>query len=366
MRGTGAVPVLAPGGRSICVPREFEPVLERLATESAAHFGAPDVRLVPVAFADRQPSFVVRVGAWFPGEEVPRTHLFVKVFKPRPSHTLEQMRARVVRDFESTRRIHEAMAAYPDLGTVTPVACYPDHLAVITEETRGETLAAFVETRARWFPGARELGDLVAVLARTGRWVRAFQSIDPQPGEIALAALRSYIDVRLERLVREPLARLTETQRSRVLRHLDALGRLVPPADLAEVSIHADLAPGNVLVAGRRIVVLDFAMMRRGSRLHDLSRLYVQLELLNGKPQFQRHVVKALQRALLQGFDPDLTDSHPLFRLLLVLHRINHLNTLAVRREHFPATLYNAHLRRQHRRWLEREVSSTERAGATQ
>lgn len=343
-------------------PHPCGPVLEKLREEAAVHFDAPDVRLTPVAFEERVFSYVLRVAVHGPGEDRPRSHVYIKVFKPRPSGRGQTMHDRIVHDFETTRRTREAMSGWDDVGAVRPVACYPEHLAIVTEETRGQTLGAFLQARARWFPGRQALQELGDIIATVGRWVRAFQTIDQRPGRISLSESRDYVDLRLERLVRERSAPFTEVDRSRVLSHIDTLARLVTPSDLADVMVHADLAPGNVVVDGHRVVVLDFAMTHRGSLMLDISRLYVQLDLMRAKPHFRRQVIRLLQRGLLRGFDPDLTDDHPLFRLLLLRHHVNHLLTLSVRRERFPATVYNAHLRRLHRRWIDSELSSGRRA----
>ena len=90
-----------------------------------------------------------------------------------------------------------------------------------------------------------------------------------------------------------------------VLNHIQALGAQIAPQDLKEVAVHSDLALGNILVSDGRIVVLDFAMSKLGTRLHDLTRLYVQLDLLAVKPRFSSRVVRRLQQALLNGFDPE-------------------------------------------------------------
>jgi hypothetical protein len=339
------------------VPRSFEAVLARLQAEAATHFGIPDVQVVPAGFERRALTDVLRVAIREPGRADPRTHLFVKILRPRPSLDIEAMQARIVRDFETTRRIHEAMARWEDVGAVRPVTCYPDELAIVTEETRGETFNAYIGPRLRWFSGLPTLDEVEAVATRTGRWLQAFQTIDARPDKFSLDELRSSLDLRLERLARTPRARWGSGDRMRTVRHVDRLMARVTQADLAEVLVHADFAPGNVIVAGSRIVVLDFAMTRRSSRLHDIARLHAQIELLCAKPQFRPASVARVQRALLRGFDPDLTARHPLFRLLLMLHRVNHLSSLSMRRERFPASVYNAHLRRLHRRWIRDELS---------
>jgi hypothetical protein len=103
-------------------------------------------------------------------------------------------------------------------------------------------------------------------------------------------------------------------------------------------------------------VVLDFAMVQRGSTLHDIARLYVQLDALGAKPQVRRAVVCRLQRALLYGFDPALTASRPLFRYFVLLHRINHFGSLSLTREPFVASVFSRLVRRLHLRRIAREL----------
>jgi Ser/Thr protein kinase RdoA (MazF antagonist) len=193
-------------------------------------------------------------------------------------------------------------------------------------------------------------------MEKAGSWVRAFQSIDPEPGRMSVDALRSYIDIRLERLVSAPPASFGESDRARVLEYIGQLYATASADDRLEVPIHGDLAPANMLVSGDRVIVLDFAMCGRGSVLHDLSRLYLQVDLLRLKPQFSGSVVDSLGRSLLRGFDPQLTPDRPMFRLLLMQHRINHLATLSLNHERFPANLYSRRVRRHHRAHLEREL----------
>ena len=98
-------------------------------------------------------------------------------------------------------------------------------------------------------------------------------------------------------------------------------------------------------------------MAKRGNRYHDLSRLFMQMELLAAKPQFRTAVLGGVTRALLRGFDPELSAARPMFRLLLLMHRVNHLATLTLTAERFPASVHSRRVRRQHRDWLEAELA---------
>lgn len=267
------------------------------------------------------------------------------------------MRQRVARDYDMTRQVYTSMRQYVDIGAVPPVACYPDLLAIVTEEVEGPTLLEYLQTHAAWYPSERRVERLRKTMATVGRWIRVFQSTGSPGTSLRVEDLRAYIDLRLERLARQPRARFTPTDRVRVLRHIDRLGSQIAPAELVEVPAHADMSLGNLLVSDQRVVVLDFGMAGRGSRLQDLTKVYLQVELLGAKPQMQTAVIRRLQGALLQGFDPSLTIDRPLFRLMLLLHRVNHLLGLSVGHAPLSAAVYNQVLRRKHRQWIATELS---------
>ena len=145
--------------------------------------------------------------------------------------------------------------------------------------------------------------------------------------------------------------------RENLLHHIDALAAATAPDEWHSVIRHADLAPGNVIVTAQGVAVLDFAMTSRGTRLHDLTRLSLQIDLLRGKPQFRRTAVGRVRAALHAGFDPGVSESGPLFRLLTLLHRVNHLGTLTLGRTAGVARLYGSRLRRIHERSIVRELT---------
>jgi hypothetical protein len=314
--------------RQTTAPVALAPVLERVHADLAAYYGLQRPRFVPLNYQDRPFSHVLRLAVHDDGHAAPSRNVFVKVTKPKVipggPHAL---RDRVSRDFDTTRRAHAAMRD-GDLGVVPPIACYPDLLAMVTEEVVGPTLLQYLHGRASWAVGPERLADLGATMSRAGRWLRAFQET-ASGGLVNASSFRDYIDHRLHRLLRSRGGGLSPSVRAHILQHVDRLAAAIDPADLAEVAIHSDLALGNVLVSDGRIVVLDFAMAKLGTRLHDLTRLWVQLDVLTTKPRFRPSTVRHLQSALLAGYDPSVTPEQPLFRLLVLLHRVNQLAKLS-------------------------------------
>ena len=223
----------------------------------------------------------------------------------------------------------------------------------MTERATGETLGDLLRREATWWPAATELARLERTLGRTGAWIRAFQAGTSQPALFSLTGMRDYLDIRLRRLTNMPRARFPEAWRTGVLRYFDARSAEIGNGDLREAPIHADIAPGNVLVDGNDIIVIDFAMATTGGKYHDVSRLlHSQLEFLNCKPKFRSSVVAKLQSALLEGFEPGLSPGRPLFELFVVQHIVCHLANLAGHPESGLSRAYNWYQRQEHRRWL--------------
>jgi hypothetical protein len=328
-------------------------VLEHLRGECERTFGRVDIRLQVASVDEREASKILRV-AVLAGREHLST-LYVKFYKSNEpaSAALVVTRRRVLRDFEVSSRLYESMASLPAYRVARPVACFPDHLAIVTAEARGETLSQVLERRAAWWPSPRTARELGGTLSEVGGWIRAFQAVETSDGSFSLDDMRAYIDVRLRRLLATYPPALDAEARERVLRYFDRNATLVESRDLREVLTHADLAPSNVLVYGREVTVIDFAMAAPGSIFMDVARLYTQLEFLTAKPKFRPAVVRELQRRLLEGFDPTLRPERPLFRLFLLQHLLCHMSNLARNPAPALARLYNRHQLRLRQRWLQ-------------
>jgi hypothetical protein len=337
---------------TVMLAPDLEDVIDRLRDEGARLFGRRDVQLTPIHAADREASKVLKVAV--SGVEGVDT-VFVKVFKPLAPGpgARDEIRARVVRDFNVTTAVHASMATLPRYGTARPLACFPEQLAVVTAEAPGETLLQLLERRAAWWPSSHALGEVKDAVTDVGRWVRAFQSVQSRPGAFSLDEMREYIDVRLRRLLVARIPVFDGEGRNRVLRDFDRIAATVDPGDLRQVLTHGDLAPSNVLVTRHGITVIDFAMVTPGGLFMDIARLYTQLEFLMAKPKFRPAVIRELQHRLLGGFDLQLQPERPLFRLFLLQHLLCHMSNLARNPAPPFARLYNRHQLRLHQQWLQ-------------
>jgi thiamine kinase-like enzyme len=306
----------------------FRPALERLREESDLHFNSAHVAFEPLSWMERRGSRLLRVRI-----RTSTTDLvaFVKVCKvdPRDLKEVDKRRRRILLDVETAQRVHRAMHGVPGVSAVQPIAVFPEQLSVVTVEFPGRTLARVLNERAAWFPQRKTRDELCSTLARIGPWLRALHAIAPAGRRFSLDGMREYMEVRLARLVKAQV--LTPRDRLGVLAFFEEQRAAVGEEDLREVTIHGDLSLSNVLVSGTTIAVLDFEMSRPGSVLHDLSRLYTQIELRRLDLRFTSPVIDSLLRAVLSGFDRPLRPDEPLFQLLRLQHLLNRLKTLATR-----------------------------------
>ena len=352
-----------PGQPVSSPPPQFAQILPRVCEDLARQLGG-DVRLGPFTYEDRRFSHLLHAQVSCDARAgVPP--VFVKIYKAAANPAdVAKMRTRVEHDYRSNERAFLHMSRWPGLTTVQPVGFYPEQLAVASEEARGETLLARLERSAAGFPSRATMTELSSALARTGAWLKAYSTLERIETPAPAGAFREYEDIRLKKLVAAPLARFTAHDREQVLAHIERLSAAAGPARLEQTPAHGDLALGNLLVDGDRIVVLDFGMAGRGMPFQDLARVYVLVDLLRTKPQYRASTIRPLLRALVDGFDPGLRSDDPRFRLVLLRHHVNHLVTLSERHERFPAGIYNWFVRREHRRWIAHEVASSSRAVA--
>jgi hypothetical protein len=332
------------------LPEPIVAALGRLSAEGEKYFGHPDVAIEPLAWTNREAAQVLRAQTRIDGRC--GRNIFVKAFKPRGPSADDRrfMRARVVKDFAVSSRVHESLRSSADLGAVRPIACFADDLVLVTEEAAGTPFYDVLERLAVWHPNDRTLDTLVSVAGRIGAWLARFQRIEPLGRRVSMDEMREYLDFRLRRLTAK--GAFSEEQRNSVLSYFDARSRDVVSDDLVEVSVHGDLCPSNVLVDGPRVVMIDFAMACTGGRYFDVARLFTQFEFLTFKPKFRPHVVARLQAALLNGFDPSLRADHPLFQLFELQHVICHIANLSLNPAPPVARLYNLYQLHRHHRWL--------------
>ena len=168
----------------------FDGTLAALAGDADRYFGDPNALLEPVARFERPFSILLRIRVDAAGR---RTHAFLKVFKPRHStpEEIAQLRRFVEREYRAATALHQTVTGRPGLTALRPVALFPEHLAIVTEEVEGKTLDRVLRQGA-WRRSVRP--QVGAAAARVGRWVRTYQGVTAAEGVVSTDGLRAYLD----------------------------------------------------------------------------------------------------------------------------------------------------------------------------
>jgi hypothetical protein len=301
----------------------FETVLERLKADAQTPFGVPGAVVEPLRRIDGPYSSVLRVRVTA-GERT--THAYIKVSRPRDATPEEAARVQrfLLREYRATCSLRDALEGRADVGALRPIALIPEANAIVTEEVSGQPLGALVR-RAR-----QPEASLLESFRRVGCWVRLYQRLDSPVGSVDLSERRAYLDERLSLLDGRIL---TATERGDVLARVDALRAKAGDRPIPAVPIHADLTPMNVIIgADGRVTVLDFAMAKTGTTLHDLAHMHFHVSLAAARRRNRQSLFAAFQRELLVGYDKTLTAADPLFQLMLWQHAVCHVAMLAERR----------------------------------
>ena len=333
---------------------EFDGMLAALSGGAERYFGDPHAVLEPVTRLERPFSVLLRVRVEAAGR---RTHAFLKIFKPRKStpEELAQLRRFVEREYRATTRLHATVSSRPGLTALRPLALFPDQLAIVTEEVEGRAFDRVLR-RALW--SAADRRRALDAAGRIGAWIRTYQEVTDVEGTFSVEDARRYLDVRLRNL--ESLV-ISAGERQRVLEGFDRMAAGVTPEAL--VAIHADLCPANILVGARGdVTILDFAMAKSGTRLHDLTHLFMHLTFLGWRVPVGAEYIRRLQGTLLRGYDRGLGGTEPLFTLMLLQHVVCHIALLAEQRAGSAWGLWRPIVRRRWQRCLSmRELADVAR-----
>jgi Phosphotransferase enzyme family len=315
--------MLAGGSCSASASHVFAPVLARIHANGPALFGSAVCSVETadeiVGVASRLLPVRVRTGT-------ATVDLFLKRFVPVGGGPEELPRLRRYLDSE-VERIRQAAAVFqPASAPSVPhvVACFPDLLALVTERAAGDGLERVV-MRLGLFRSRKAFDATRLALERVGGWIRRFQAGVPVRNPAFRKNYREYLDIRLRALAALRRGGFTEDHRRALLTFFDRHEQRLAADDLALVAIHADLCPANVLVRDTGVTVLDFAMSSDGNKFVDLAHVDFHVKLLARRWRLPPAVVRKLENALLQGFDPALRSDVPLFKLMRLQHMVCHL-----------------------------------------
>lgn len=180
-----------------------------------------------------------------------------------------------------------------------PLGLFEPEGALVMGRARGTRLDALL----REWRGGRWGGDHtpLSALRATGGWLRWFQDQTSDQAATSSADALERLLTRAARDLDRSRGRLSSSLAARLdsrLLHFETEG---VPAAVSTVGHHCDFWPGNVLVEGTRISVIDFEGYRLGLPDEDVAYFLVHLELILSKP-WHRDKLRQACRAFLEGY----------------------------------------------------------------
>ncbi len=318
-------------------------------------------------------SNVYRLQLVAPGASSAR-FVYVKILTPgtKFQRNPEKYLARLAAEFGVTRRLQAVLQYEREFAVIKPVAYFPEFLAIITEETAGETIADLINQAGKFWPAAEKLDQLAKHCRRSGQALAAIQKATAEVSRFDPAELPEYIDARLQRLVESRRTPFSARDRRQILKFLEQAIPAVPAWQLGLCGAHGDYAPFNVLATAEKITVADFTMFKAGSVYNDLTYFYHRLEGYLHKPVFRVTTIRRLQNAFLTGYAEAMekADSPPvtedlLFRILRIKHIVNNYSAImrqrvAAKGKNPPLTVlfFNRHVFQRYNRCLQQLCSS--------
>ena len=218
----------------------------------------------------------------------------------------------------------QALRRDDEIGAVRPIACLPQHRALVTEEVPGRPFGELLEE------ASASTEQLCLIASRVGSGCTPISRLARCRARWRSAERRQYLDDRLALLEGRVLSASDRRATAGAVRRM---ARDIGMASVPAVPIHADLGPMNLMVGDDgRVTALDFTMAKTGTIHHDLSHVYFHLELMAARHRHKGSMVRALQSAMLRGYSPSLSARDPLFRMMLLQHAVCHVALLAERR----------------------------------
>ncbi len=310
--------------------KEIDGILERLRREPERYFGtprAPELHIVKKVW--RPYSRVYRVEA---RQDAAVSRFFwVKMFviSERILKKAEKHLARIKTEFEVARELSEKFADSRNIHVVQPLALFPDKATVVTWESPGEPLSTLIEQKARLWPAQEAIEEIEQYMRLSGEALARMQALTASDELFDPAALRDYVDIRLQRLVKLRSARFPETMRTQVLATFDRLIPEIPREHLRICGKHGDFGAFNILAGNGEITLTDFTMYSPGSPYIDLSYFIHRLQGFLHKPTFRPEVISRFEQAFIDGYGvPDVRE-HALYTLCMIRHVINNYSSLA-------------------------------------
>jgi aminoglycoside phosphotransferase (APT) family kinase protein len=287
----------APGRRHPAAP--VAQVLAKLTEKWAGYFPDASVppRVVSVHYGPRRLSDIAKAELAMGPR---RITIYIKIHKHHVS-TPERVEQKARLEFETLRHLHEAMTAGPGCAVPRPIAFFPEEIAVVTEEVKGQNLYQLIKRTLRPYAGLASRRSVESHCEASGLWLRQFQAVTKRDTTKSLrdAGVLTRLTSDLEACVSRGLAQSDSVRLVRFCE--DRLAQLDGQA-FPVVGTHPDFQPDNVVARADGVSVLDFTSFGYGLPWSDVGRFVATLEFFAKHPLYNRRRIAAFRVAFLRGY----------------------------------------------------------------
>jgi serine/threonine protein kinase len=252
--------------------------------------------------------------------------VYIKYYKNFYKRSKNELTKIIERDFQDLNYWYAKFKCSDQFNVVKPLFILADQSMLVTKEVAGEDLHQLLVDFDWLFASRKNFQQLRHQIHNAGAWLHYFHSIQPRGDEIySIDDLVEYLDVRLKILTEENKRHFPKIYQKKIHQYIQKHRRLVSEMELEVNLSHSDFNPGNIIVNGDSVTVLDFGKVRKESFLLDASRFYHQLYLMTFKPNIRQKMIRKLQMTLLEGFGKPGADQLTIFKFLLIRHTLTHL-----------------------------------------
>jgi hypothetical protein len=267
-----------------------------------------------------------------------------------------ELQQHIKNSYENLQRVYEAFKQFPGYSSIKPIACFPEWLTLVTEESPGTDVWTIIREKAKFYPSEPDLRLLERYCHTCGKWLALFQQITREPDRdpFEFDSVIELFDSYLSRLVYYRNVTFPDEFRKRIIDFCWQLVLSIPNDDRIVVGIHGDFGPGNILVQNDEITVLDIETPKYGLIYWDSTYFHNFLNRLLEIPIYRPATIAKLQKAFIRGFGTSLEPSKKAVTLCMIHNVIQSLLYLAYHRENVTwyRKLFDKILYKKHIQWL--------------
>lgn len=217
------------------------------------------------------------------------------------------------------------------LGVITPVACWPDDLAFLTEAFPGRNVELVLRDLVRRFWSRPARHEAEELCRRAGMWLATFQSHTGRlaPTAVDVDELMAYCELRVEKIQASPSSLFDPPFAKAVIRHLETLATRFSASERQAVGRHNDFRPDNMLAGQGRLLVVDFTGFTYGPRLYDFMKFWMRLEYMAFGPVPVGGAIDGLKAAFAEGYGHRVDLGTPMARFLRIANVLDKIWALA-------------------------------------